>query len=89
MDPANAALAGVEITPAREEESAAVLAELLLRARADGRTSVIAWGDHTPDADRFWTSLGAELRYTERESRLDMASVGPPAHGPVGRGRSR
>ena len=77
VDRANAALAGVEITPAREEESAAVLAELLLRARADGRTSVIAWGDHTPDADRFWTSLGAELRYTERESRLDMASVDP------------
>ena len=77
VDPANAAVAGVEITPARAEVSAAVLDELLQRARADGRTSVIAWGDHTPDADRFWTALGAELRYTEQESRLDMASVDP------------
>ena len=77
VDPANAAMAGVEITPAREEVSAAVLAELLRTVRADGRTSVIAWGDHTPDADRFWTALGAELRYTEQESRLEMASVDP------------
>ena len=77
VDPANAAMAGVEITPAREAVSAAVLAELLRTARADGRTSVIAWGDHTPDADGFWTALGAELRYTEQESRLDMAAVDP------------
>lgn len=75
VDPANAGVAGVEITPAREAVSAAVLAELLRTARADGRASVIAWGDHTPEADRFWTARGAELRYTEQESRLDMASV--------------
>ncbi len=77
VDPANAAMAGVEITPAPEQVSAAVLSELLRTARADGRNSVIAWGDHTPDADSFWTALGAELRYTEQESRLDMAAVDP------------
>jgi len=75
--PANAAVAGVEITPASDEVSAAVLAELLARARTDGRTSVIAWGDHTPAAHAFWTGLGAELRYTEQESRLDLAAVDP------------
>ena len=75
MDAANANLAGVEITPADNRTASAVLAELLRRARADGRTSVIAWGDHTPAAHDFWAGLGAELRYTEQESRLDMASV--------------
>ena len=75
VDPANAAVAGVEITPASDEVVAAVLAELLARARSDGRSSVIAWGDHTPAADAFWTGLGAELRYTEQESRLDLAAV--------------
>lgn len=76
-DAANASLAGVEITPASEEVSAAILVELLRLARADGRTSIIAWGDHTPAADAFWTGLGAELRYTEQESRLDLAAVDP------------
>ena len=77
IDPANAALAGIEITPADDEVSAAVLAEMLRRARDDERTSVMAWGDHTPARHRFWTSLGAELRYTEQESSLDMAAVDP------------
>lgn len=76
-DAANANLAGVEITPTDDRTAAAVLAELLRLARADGRTSVIAWGDHTPAADAFWTGLGAELRYTEQESRLDLAAVDP------------
>ena len=76
-DAANANLAGVEITPTDDHTATAVLAELLRRARADGRTSVIAWGDHTPSAHAFWTGLGAELRYTEQESRLDLASVDP------------
>ena len=75
VDPANAELAGVEITPTDADTASAVLAELLRRAEADGRRSVIAWGDHTSSADQFWTGLGAELRYTEQESRLDMASV--------------
>ena len=80
VDPANSALAGAEITPAddhADEVSAAVLAELLRIARSDSRTSVIAWGDHTPERHGFWTGLGAELRYTEQESSLDMAAVDP------------
>ena len=72
---ANANLAGVEITLTDDHTAAAVLSELLRRARADGRSSVIAWGDHTPAAHAFWTGLGAELRYTEQESSLDMAAV--------------
>ena len=73
----NLNLAGVEITPTDDDTAAAILAELLRRARADGRTSVIAWGDHTPAAHALWTGLGAELRYTEQESSLDMAAVDP------------
>ncbi len=75
MDGANLNKAGIEITPASVEASAEVLAELLKLARDCGRTSVVASGDKTPQRDRFWTSLGAELRYTEQESHLDMASV--------------
>ena len=77
MDAANAALAGVEITPCGDDTAAAVLAELLRRAAGDGRTSIIAWGDYTADRHAFWTSLDAELRYTEQESSLDMAAVDP------------
>ena len=73
----NLNLAGVEITPTDDDTAAEILAELLGRARADGRTSVIAWGDHTPQRHTFWTGLGAELRYTEQESSLDMAAVDP------------
>ena len=75
VDPANADLAGVEITSAHDDVSMVVLAELLRRARADDRTSVIAKGDYTPDADAFWTSLDATLRYTEQESCLQLADV--------------
>ena len=74
-DPANSALAVVELTPVISDASSVLLGELLRIARADGRTSVIAWGDCTPTADAFWTKLGAELRSTEQESDLDMASV--------------
>lgn len=76
-DRANASLAGVEITPADDATSAAVLAELLRRAAVEGRSSVIALGDHRPEAHDFWTGLGAELRYTEQESSLDVAAVDP------------
>lgn len=75
VDPANTSLAGVEITPADDGVAAAVLEELLGRARDDGRTSVIAWGDFTEPADRFWRGLGAGLRYTEQESRLLLHDV--------------
>ncbi len=74
-DLANATLAIVEITPVPSDASTAVLSELLRMAQADGRTSVIAFGDCTPEADAFWTGLGAELRFTEQESDLDLALV--------------
>ncbi len=74
-DPANASLAIMELAPALSGASMSVLRELLAAAQADGRTSVIACGDCTPEADAFWTGLGAELRSTEQESDLDMASV--------------
>ena len=77
LDPGNLELAQMEITPADDEVTAAVLAELLGRARADGRTSVIAWGDYAPQRHALWTSLDADLRYTEQESSLDLASVDP------------
>ena len=75
VDPGNLELAQIEITPADDQVTAAVLADLLRRARADGRTSIIAWGDHTSQRHDFWTGLGAELRYTEQESSLDVESV--------------
>ncbi|MYB08984.1 MAG: GNAT family N-acetyltransferase [Acidimicrobiia bacterium] len=74
-DSANKTLAIVEITPVYGDASKAVLSELLRMARGDGRTSVIAFGDCTPETDAFWTGLGAELRFTEQESDLDLASV--------------
>lgn len=74
-DPVNATLAMVEVTPVHSEAAASVLRELLRMARADGRTSVIGFGDCTPEADAFWSGLGAELRATEQESDLDMAAV--------------
>jgi len=74
-DPANAAMAIVEIAPIPGDASASVLSELLRVASAAGRSSVIAWGDYTPETDAFWTGLGAELRSTEQESDLDVASV--------------
>ena len=73
--PANSGLAMVELAPVVSEASSVLLGELLRLAQVDGRTSVIAWGDCTPAADAFWTGLGAELRFTEQESDLDMASV--------------
>ena len=80
-DATNANLAGVEITPTDDSTAAAVLAELLRRARADGplgrqdRTSVIAWGDHTPAAHAFWTG-----RTAEQESRLAWPRWTPSSH---------
>lgn len=77
FDPANSALAFVELAPVTSDASSVLLSELLRLAQADGRTSVIAWGDCTPTSDAFWTDLGAELRSTDQESDLDMASVDP------------
>ncbi len=77
FDPANSALAFVELSPVISDASSVLLSELLRQAQSDGRTSVIAWGNYTPDSDAFWTGLGAELRSTDQESDLDMASVDP------------
>ena len=74
-DPANSTVAVVEIAPVPGDASRSVLRELLRTAGADGRTSVIAWGDCTSEVDAFWAGLGAELRSVEQESDLDMASV--------------
>ena len=60
---------------------APLLAAVLGRARADGRTSITVWDDHTPERHRFWTGLGAELRYTEVESDLDLTAVDPALMG--------
>lgn len=74
-DPANSGLVMVDLAPVVSDASSVLVGELLRLAQADGRTSVIAWGDCTPATDAFWTGLGAELRFTEQESDLDMASV--------------
>ena len=78
-DPNNPELAEITIT-AEDIDGPAVaplLAAVLERARADGRTSVIVEDDHTPERHRFWTGLGAELRYSEQESDLDLTAVDP------------
>ena len=78
-DPNNPELAEIWIT-AEDIDGPAVaplLAAVLERARADGRTSVIVEDDHTPERHRFWTGLGAELRYSEQESDLDLTAVDP------------
>ncbi len=80
-DPANSRLAIVELAPVVSEASPVLLGELLRLAQVDGRTSVISWGDYTPDSVAFWTGLGAELRFTEQESDLNMASVDPDLMG--------
>ncbi len=74
-DPANASLAVIEVTPAPDAVTRAVVAELLQRAAAAGRTSVMVWDDHNDDRDRFWTALGAKLNYTEQESDLHVPHV--------------
>ena len=78
-DPNNPELAEIEIiTDGTDSPAVApLLAAVLERARADGRASVIIWDYHTPQRHRFWTGLGAELRYTEQESDLDLTSVDP------------
>ncbi|MDE0267486.1 MAG: hypothetical protein OXI96_00395 [Acidimicrobiaceae bacterium] len=77
FDTANAKLATVEVTPADDAATIAVLTELLRIARADGRTSVIGWGDYSLERHIFWSGLGAELRYREQEASLDMTAVDP------------
>ncbi len=85
VDPANAAVAVLEITSTdgadgatdADDVSAVVLVRLLQQAQADGRSSIIAFGDLTIEAEAFWADLGAELRYTEQEASLHLAEVNP------------
>ncbi len=76
-DTANPGFCGAEIDVAGERTDAghAVLAELLDRAEADGRTSLLGWGPHNAEQAAFWTGLGATERYTECVSDLDLAAV--------------
>ncbi len=75
LDPANAQLAEFEITPADDEVMRFVLAELLARAAHNNRSSIIIFGDYSEEANVFWNSLGADLRYTEQESSLTLDAV--------------
>ena len=54
-----------------------VLARLLDLAEADGRTSILAWGDLNDARDTFWTSIGASRRQTDRDSDLYLDEVDP------------
>jgi GNAT superfamily N-acetyltransferase len=67
--------AEIDVADGRIDAGHAVLAELLDRAEADGRTSLLGWGPHNAEQTAFWTGLGATERYTERVSDLDLAAV--------------
>ncbi|MDW3219104.1 MAG: GNAT family N-acetyltransferase [Acidimicrobiales bacterium] len=77
LDEANAHLASTEIFGAAEDPDAgrAGLAAVLDLVEADGRTSVLGWGPQLPAETAFWEGVGAELRYRERISVLDVAAV--------------
>ena len=75
QDPANKKLAVLEISPVSSHAAKPMLSILLGWARAHGRTSIIASGNCTPEANAFWAALGADLRYTEQESDLHITSV--------------
>ncbi|GJM38029.1 MAG: GNAT family N-acetyltransferase [Acidimicrobiales bacterium] len=77
LDEANAHLASTEIFGAADDPDAgrAGLATMLDLVEEDGRTSVLGWGPQLPAESAFWEGLGAELRYRERISVLDVAAV--------------
>ena len=54
-----------------------VLARLLDLAEADGRKSILAWGDLNDTRDGFWTSIGAPRRQVDRDSDLYLDEVDP------------
>ena len=75
-DPANPTLASAEVSwPSDVDAGRIVLAELLDRADADGRTNLMGGGPRTDAQSSFWTALGADERYVERFSELDVAAV--------------
>lgn len=54
-----------------------VLARLLDLAEADGRTSILSWGDLNDARDEFWTTVGASRRQVDRDSDLYLDDVDP------------
>ena len=76
-DVANPTFAVLEIDAADAEipRTRPVLARLLDLAEADGRTSILAWGELNDARDTFWTSIGASRRQTERDSDLHLDDV--------------
>ena len=76
-DKENAHLASSEIYGADEDPDAArvALGHMLEVAISAGRTSMIGWGPNTEKYHAFWTSTGAERKYLERISGLDMLGV--------------
>ncbi|MFQ5557076.1 MAG: hypothetical protein ACE5GB_06165, partial [Acidimicrobiales bacterium] len=68
-DPANRSIVTCEIDHLDDQDPAlAVLNRMLDLAETDGRTSLMSWAPFTDANDSFWTGLGAERRYTERQS---------------------
>lgn len=77
LDDANAHLASTEIFGAAQDHDAgrAGLAAMLDLVESDDRTSLLGWGPQLPAEAAFWEGLGADLRYRERFSVLDVAAV--------------
>jgi mycothiol synthase len=77
LDEANAHFASTEIFGAGPDPDAGrvALAALMDVAEADGRTTLMTWGPTTAAEAAFWTDLGAEQRYTERMSALEVGEV--------------
>ncbi|MEZ5165094.1 MAG: hypothetical protein R2695_00900 [Acidimicrobiales bacterium] len=73
----NRHLASVEAFGAAGDPDAGLIgvAAALDLAEADGRTSMLGWGADTAAEAAFWTGLGAEKKYSERMSALDVTAV--------------
>jgi mycothiol synthase len=78
-DPANFQLAFLEIECLDDDiaDTRPVLDRLLDLAEADGRTSILAFGDLTDARDGFWSALGATRRQEVRQSDLILSEVDP------------
>ena len=76
-DPGNDHYASAEIFGAAGDPAvgALVLADIVERAAADGRTTLAGWGPDTEAESQFWTGFGATPRYEERISALDVTAV--------------
>ena len=76
-DDANRHFASAEVFGASKEPEAgrSVLHHMLQVAAADGRTTLLGWGPDDADEEAFWENAGAERRYSERISALDLSAV--------------